>query len=145
MDENLPENQKILIIGGGLIGVEIASKLLDRNNEVILVEMLNELARGMEMIERKLTLRKLMNNKNIRIFKEYTVSEVAGRKVILSGEDEKVIDEVDNIVVAAGMQSYNPLEKELSEKLDTWVVGDAKKVGKAKEAILSGYNLGKKL
>lgn len=145
LDENLPENQKILIIGGGLIGVEIASKLLEKNNEVILVEMLNQLARGMETIERKLTLRKLMNNPNVRIFKEYAVTEVNGRKVKLSGNDKEVIEEADNIVVAAGMQSNNPLEKELKDKVDTWVIGDAKKVGKAQDAILSGYNLGKRL
>ena len=107
--------------------------------------MLNQLARGMETIERKLTLRKLMNNPNVRIFKEYAVTEVNGRKVKLSGNDKEVIEEADNIVVAAGMQSNNPLEKELKDKVDTWVIGDAKKVGKAQDAILSGYNLGKRL
>lgn len=56
-DENLPENQKVVVIGGGLIGVEIASKLVDHDNEVIIIEMLGEIARGMEMIEKALTLK----------------------------------------------------------------------------------------
>lgn len=145
LDENLPENKKVLIIGGGLIGVEMASKLLEKNNQVVLVEMLNELARGMEMIERKITLRKLMNNSGVHIYKEYAVTEVDGKTVTLSGEDERKISEIDVVVVAAGMKSYNPLEEQLKDKTQTWVIGDANKVGKAQDAILSGFKLARRI
>ncbi len=145
LDENLPEKEKILIIGGGLIGVEMASKLLDKDNEVILVEMLNDLAQGMEMIEKKMTMNKLMNSPSLRIYKTWTVTRVDGDKVILQGDGEKTIDGVDKIVVAAGMRPYNPLQEKLKGKVKTWTVGDARKVGKAREAISSAYTLGKSL
>lgn len=33
LEENLPENKNILIIGGGLIGVDIATAMIHRNNK----------------------------------------------------------------------------------------------------------------
>jgi len=38
LEENLPENKKALIVGGGLIGVDIATALIPRNNKVIIVK-----------------------------------------------------------------------------------------------------------
>ena len=140
LDENLPENQKIVVIGGGLIGIEIASKLVDKNNDVIVVEMLNEIARGMEMIEKNMTLKKL-HIKNVPIYLNTKVAEVDGDKVYLIGERQVLLEHVDHIVVATGMKSYHPLADALKDKIKVHVIGDAKKVGKAQEAIRDGYLL----
>jgi 2,4-dienoyl-CoA reductase-like NADH-dependent reductase (Old Yellow Enzyme family)/thioredoxin reductase len=139
LEENLTENKKIVIVGGGLIGVEIASKLLDKGNKVIIIEMLPEIARGMEMIERAMTLKKL-KMKEVPIYTSYKVTKIEGNKVFIHGEKELVIDNVDHIVLAAGMKSYNTLENSLKEKMqNVTVIGDAKKVGKAQEAIRDAY------
>lgn len=140
LDENLPENKKIVVIGGGLIGIEIASKLVDKNNEVVVVEMLNEIARSMEMIEKNMTLKKL-NMKNVPIYLNTKVEEVDDDKVYLSGERQVLLENVDHIVVATGMKSYHPLADALKEKMEVHVIGDAKKVGKAQEAIRDGYTI----
>jgi pyruvate/2-oxoglutarate dehydrogenase complex dihydrolipoamide dehydrogenase (E3) component len=139
LEENLTENKKVVIIGGGLIGVEIASKLLDKGNKVIIVEMLDEIARGMEMIERTMTLKKF-KMKEVPVYTSYKVVKVDGSKVFISGEKEIIINDVDHIVAAVGMESYNPLQDLLKGKIKkVAVVGDAKKVGKAQEAIRDGY------
>jgi 2,4-dienoyl-CoA reductase (NADPH2) len=138
LDENLPQDKKIVVIGGGLIGLEIASKLTDKNNEVIIVEMLDEVARGMEMIEKTLTLKKL-NMKNVAIYTNTKVDEISGAKVFLSGERQVVLEGIDKIVVATGMRSYHPLADALKDKIPVHVIGDAKKVGKAQEAIRDAY------
>ena len=138
LDENLPQNEKILIIGGGLIGIEMASKLIDRKNEVIVVEMLSEIARGMEMIEKKMTLAKLKAG-NTQILLDYKVTEIDGDKVMISGAEDKVLDGIDKIIVTAGMKSLNELEEKLKDKVDVYVIGDAHQVGKAQEAIKDAY------
>lgn len=140
-DENMPENKKVVIIGGGLIGIEVASKLVEKNNEVIIVEMLEEVARGMEMIEKVMTLKKL-KSKGVEIYTDTKVTEVNGDKVTVEGKVNKTLEGVDRIVLATGMKSYNPLYDQLKDKVRTYVIGDAKAVGKADDAIRDGYSVG---
>jgi 2,4-dienoyl-CoA reductase-like NADH-dependent reductase (Old Yellow Enzyme family)/thioredoxin reductase len=137
-DDQLPHNKKIVVIGGGLIGLEVASKLIENDNEVIVIEMLEEMARGMEMIEKAMTLKK-MKEKGAVMLVNHRVSEVNGDKVVVeSSEGNKVFDSIDHIVVATGMKSYIPFE---SDKTPVYTVGDAAKVGKAQEAIHDAYEL----
>ncbi len=142
-DENLPENQTIVVIGGGLIGIEIASKLVEKHNRVIIIEMLDDVARGMEMIEKTLTLKKL-KAKNVTIFTGTKVTQIDGDKVFIEGANESVLEGIDKIVVATGMQSYRPLANAPVD-LPVHIIGDAKKVGKAQEAIRDGYTLAREL
>ncbi len=136
-DEHLPVNKNVLVIGGGLIGIEIASKLVDNNNKVYIVEMLDEIARGMEMIEKSLTIKKLKEKKT-KIITGHTVVEIKGKTVILEGnEGQKNINGIDKIVVAVGMKSYVPFKK--AGNIPVYIIGDARKPGKAQEAIHSAY------
>ncbi len=144
LDDNLlPQNKKVLVIGGGLIGLEVASKLVDAGNEVIIVEMLSEIARGMEMIEKALTVKKL-KAKSTTIYTNCRVTEVAGTEVLIESESEKKkISGVDEIVVATGMQSFLPFD--YTGDIPLYFVGDAKQVGKAQKAIHDAYELALKL
>ncbi len=141
--QNLPTNKKILVIGGGLIGTEVAHKLLATNNEVIMVEMLGKIARGMEMIEQKLTL-KSFKDKKIKISVNTKVQKIEGKRVYLEGKDFKeTLTDIDIIVVATGMRNYNPLKEQLQNNIPVYSIGDAKKAGKAQTAIKDGYEVAK--
>lgn len=138
-DSQLPKEKKVLVVGGGLIGLEVASKLVDASNQVVIVEMLNEIARGMEMIEKAMTVKKL-KAKNAEIFMNHKVVEIIDDKVVLESENGTTeIDGVDDIVIAAGMNSYMPFE--YKGNVPVYSIGDAKKVGKAQEAIHDAYEL----
>lgn len=138
-DQYLPVNEKVLVIGGGLIGLEVASKLVDANNEVIVVEMLNELAKGMEMIEKAMTMKKLQSKKAILIA-SHKVVEVEESKVTLEGpEGKKILEGIDKIVMTTGMKSYRPFEK--IDEIPIHFIGDARQVSKAQEAIHDAYEL----
>jgi len=56
LEENLPKDKKILIIGGGLIGVDIATALILNNNKVILVKRTVDFGEDMEAIAKNLSL-----------------------------------------------------------------------------------------
>ncbi len=142
-DENLPENQTIAVIGGGLIGIEVASKLVERHNRVIIIEMLDDVARGMEMIEKALTLKEL-KAKNVTIFTGTKVTQIDGDKIFIEGAEVSVLEGIDKIVVATGMRSFRPLA-DAPVDLPVYLIGDAKKVGKAKDAIRDGYLLAREL
>jgi len=138
-DEQLPENQTVLVIGGGLIGLEIASKLVDNNNKVYIVEMLEEIARGMEMIEKALTIKKL-KEKNTEIITGHKVIEINKKTILIEGkEGQKEIKNIDKIVVAIGMKSYVPFKN--VGNIPVYITGDAQKVSKAQDAIHNAYEL----
>ncbi len=112
--------------------------LLSKGNKVFIVEMMAEVARGMEMIERKLTL-KAFQNENINIFVNTKVKKISGKKVYIEGENFKqTLEDIDHIILATGMKSYNPFSNDIFEK-PVHIIGDANKVGKAQDVIENAF------
>ncbi len=145
LKENLPKNKKVLIIGGGLIGVDIATALIPLNNQVIIVKRTTDFGEDMEMIAKLLSLK--MMKENGTVFSDHThIKKVVG-KIVFAERDGKDIqfDNIDRIVVSTGMKSFNPLEKELKDNISVHVIGDAKKTGNAQDAITDAYKISKQL
>lgn len=138
-EKHLPEGKKVLIIGGGLIGAEVAHKLRKKGNDVTIVEMLDEPARGMEMIERKLTLSEFKKH-NVNLYLSSKVTKINGSKACIEGHGhERILTGIDIIIVAAGMRSYNPFEGRVGN-MPVYTVGDARLVGKAQNAIRDAFD-----
>ncbi len=139
LEENLPQNKKVLIIGGGLIGVDIATALIPRNNKVIIVKRTTDFGEDMEMIAKNLSL-KMMREKEV-VFSDHThIKKIEGEIVSAERLGKKIIfDGINVIVISTSMKSYNPLEKELKEIIPFYVIGDAKSVGNAQDAIRDAY------
>ncbi|USD63379.1 NADH:flavorubredoxin reductase NorW [Vibrio sp. SCSIO 43140] len=97
--------QSVLVIGGGLIGVELAMDLADSGKEVTLVEPANRLmtAQLPEFLEAK--LRNAMEAKSINIYTGLCMDEVSHRSTeklvkLSNGETLKV----DEVTVCAGLR-----------------------------------------
>jgi 2,4-dienoyl-CoA reductase-like NADH-dependent reductase (Old Yellow Enzyme family)/thioredoxin reductase len=141
LEENLPKDKKVLIIGGGLIGVDIATALILNNNKVILVKRTVDFGEDMEAIAKNLSLK--MIEQSGAIFSDHThIKKIEGKTVYAERNGEQIkFEDIDVFVVSTGMKSYNPLEEKLKDKVPVHVIGDAKKVGKAQDAIKSGYRV----
>ena len=135
----------MLIIGGGLIGVDIATALIPRNNKVIIVKRTTDFGEDMEKIAKTLSL-KMMKEKGT-IFCDYThIKRIEGKTIYAERSGNNIrFDGIDIIVVSTSMTSYNPLEKELEGKIPVYVIGDAKKIGNAQDAIRDGYETARSL
>jgi 2,4-dienoyl-CoA reductase-like NADH-dependent reductase (Old Yellow Enzyme family)/thioredoxin reductase len=137
-EKHLPAGKRVAVIGGGLIGTEVANKLLAKGNEVFIIEMFSEIARGMEMIERKLTLKAFKNSK-IKIYVNSIVKKIENDKVIFESNGETfTINDINLIVMATGMKSNNPYA-DINLGKPTYVIGDASKPAKAQDAIRSAF------
>ena len=145
LKENLPKDKKVLIIGGGLIGVDIATALIPLNNQVIIVKRTTDFGEDMEMIAKLLSL-KMMKEKGT-VFSDHThIKKVAGETVYAERDGKNIqFNDVDIIVVSTGMKSFNPLENELKNEILVHVIGDAKKTGNAQDAIKDAYETAKEL
>jgi len=144
-EENLPENKKILIIGGGLIGVDIATALIPRNNKIVIVKRTTDFGEDMELIAKALSLN--IMNKNGTVFSDHThIKKIEGRTVFAERNGDNIqFDNIDIIVVSTGMKSYNPLEEVLKDRIPVYVVGDARQIGNAHDAIKDSYMTVKEL
>ncbi|MBN2275860.1 MAG: FAD-dependent oxidoreductase [Bacteroidales bacterium] len=145
LEKNLPSDKKVLIIGGGLVGVDIATALIPRNNQIIIAELLADFARDMEMIAREISLRQ-MNEKKV-IFSDHTnIKRIDGKTVYAERNNELIqFDNIDIIVISVGTQSYTPLKNELNNSVPVYVIGDAKNIGNAQGAISDGYESAKEI
>ncbi len=139
--ENIPRNKNVLIIGGGLIGVEVANTLIDYGNKVYIIEMLDDIARDMEPVTRKLNLKKLQEN-DVSVYINNKVQRIAGSSVFLKSKNvfnSLRIDNIDIFVVAAGMQPDNELLETLENQIHVYPVGDVDEVGDVVSAVQSAY------
>lgn len=143
------DGNNVLIIGGGLIGLEAAEKLVNENKNVTVVEMLENIGRGMEVVASKLFDMKYKNK--IKIYTKTMVKEVKksqNRYEVKAEKEEKEIElgVFDNIVVTAGTKSVNTLYNKLKEKYsNVYLIGDANKVGQIIDAVHDAVEIAKKI
>lgn len=144
-DKPLPEHKKILIIGGGLIGVDIATALIPRNNSITIVKRTTDFGEDMEMIAKTLSL-KMMDAQGT-VFSDHThIKKVDGRTVYAERNGSPVqFDDIDCIIVSAGMRSLNTLAEPLKSRVPVFVIGDAKAVGNAQDAVKDAFETVKTL
>ncbi|MCR4432289.1 MAG: FAD-dependent oxidoreductase [Tepidanaerobacteraceae bacterium] len=134
---------KVIIVGGGMIGSETANHLANHGKEVIIVEMLPQIAKDEEANVR-MYLMKDLEEKKVVVYTNTIVKEIDddGIKVERNGKTEK-IGPADTIVLAVGVKPVNNLAEQLQNKVEKIItVGDAFEVRKALEAIEEGYKAG---
>ena len=133
--------KKVVVGGGGLVGCETAL-LLAKNNDVSIIEMLPELAMGMEPLSRGYLLREL-NESGVSVYVNSTVKEVEEDKVVIREfEHEKSIS-YDIFVVAFGGKPNRKLYETLDGGYEKYFIGDAFGVAKIIDAVQSGYAIGR--
>ena len=131
--------KNIVMIGGGLIGVEAALHLKNTGREVIVLESENDIIRDARGLYRLGVLRKAeelgLNIKTGAFCKEIKNGEVVFE---LDGKTETA--KCDTVLYAVGMKPQNSLYFELAQQsARLTIVGDCKKTGKIGGAVHSGF------
>lgn len=137
---------KVLVVGGGLIGMEVSELLIAKGHEVTVVELLDEVARDMEMITRKLTMMRL-KDKPIKIMTGSKISRFDdGMATISDTTGQQQIGPFDSLVVAAGTRPNRQLAQALNEQgVNFETIGDAAEVNQIMGAVRSARALLKKI
>lgn len=140
------KGKRVIIIGGGLIGMEVAEKLVEQGNEVTVIEMREKIGEGMEPITQKL-MNKRLKSAPINIYTKAIVKEITPEGVnikFLETGEEKNLGLFDILVFAAGTSSENSLEEELKEAgIPYEMVGDARELSQIIGAVREAYELAK--
>jgi 2,4-dienoyl-CoA reductase-like NADH-dependent reductase (Old Yellow Enzyme family)/thioredoxin reductase len=131
---------RVLIIGGGMVGLECAEFLAAKGHDLTVIELLEDIARDMEPITRKLTVNRL-NLSNVKILTNARITRFEGEKafVELNGE-EKHLGDFDSVVAAVGTRSVNDLIDPLRKRgMEVKTIGDARQPRQIYDAVKEGF------
>ena len=135
--------KRVVIIGGGAVGSETASHLVNHGKKVTIVEMLPKLATDANALVRHFLLKDLAD-REIQIYVNSTVTEVLNDGLTIKGKaGEEKIGPFDTVVLAVGLKPLNDLQSRLEGKVTQIItIGDAVRVRKALDAVKEGYLAG---
>ena len=133
---------RVLVLGGGLVGIEMAEQLAGQGREVVVVELLEDIARDMEAITRKMTLKRLQSLP-VEIHTQTRLLSLEGGEASVHDEstgEERSLGRFDSVIVTVGHRSHDPLSAALREAgLEVEVVGDARAPGQVWDATQTGH------
>jgi 2,4-dienoyl-CoA reductase-like NADH-dependent reductase (Old Yellow Enzyme family)/thioredoxin reductase len=133
--------QRVLVLGGGLVGVEMAEMLAGLGREVVVVELLEDVARDMEAVTRKMTLGRL-GKLPVTVHTSTRLTRVAGGEAFVAAaaaDGERSLGVFDSVLVAVGHRSYDPLSEGLQRAgVPATVIGDAFRPGQILDATSNG-------
>lgn len=128
--------QKVLVVGGGMVGCETAAFLGEQEHDVTVIEFRDTV--GADVIhEHRVYL--------MKDFEDYGIKEITGAKVCKFYEDGveyETADGVrhetrgyDSVILSMGFRNYNPLEEKIKDLVpETHVIGDAIRARRALDA-----------
>jgi 2,4-dienoyl-CoA reductase-like NADH-dependent reductase (Old Yellow Enzyme family)/thioredoxin reductase len=140
LDEAISLQGHVVIVGGGLVGLDAAEFLAYRGADVTVMEMQKQVGSALEWNVRKMKLEDLAA-KGVTIRTRSRVLGVAdGHVRFVDPEGKACALTTDTVVIAVGSSSYNPCEQAVR---DTGVrvtrIGDCREPGDLADAIAEGF------
>ncbi|HWJ67168.1 MAG TPA: FAD-dependent oxidoreductase [Nocardioides sp.] len=142
----LPIGKDVVVVGGSLVGLELAEFFAERGKAVTVLEAGAQLGLPMAMPRRWGAVRRAAEH-GVRCVRQSTVEEITpGTVVYRDHEGQRRTAPADLVVIASEVTSHAPLEKELIDRgIDVKVVGDAGDVGYIQGAIHSAWRVARGL
>ncbi len=141
LNGTIPEGDNIVIIGGGLIGIETAEYLADKGKNVTVVEMY-KIGTDIGATSRWGLISRL--RRKVKILNSTKVLAIKEKTVLVNVRDKEQRDlEADAIVLAVGLESVRDLESIIKDTgVDFHIIGSCNEPGQIPQAIEEGFNAG---
>ena len=136
----------VVVLGGGLVGMETVEFLSMQGKKVIVIELLKKVANGLGLTRKPQALRFLKDH-NIPVLVNTKCIEIKNRSVIvLENDKSRELEGIDSVVLAVGVAPDRTVEQAVKEAGYRYhVIGDAREAGKALDAIWEGAAIGRQL
>ncbi|MCM1194023.1 MAG: FAD-dependent oxidoreductase [Acetatifactor muris] len=137
--------QKVVVIGGGLVGCEMALDYAQAGKEVTVVEALPKiLSAGIPSpIPNGQMIPDLFEHHHVNVLENHRLSAVENGKVVLESDGQKKTLDADTVVIAVGFRPAPSMAQELSGcGAVVYEIGDGQKVSTILHAVWDGYEVG---
>ena len=138
--------RRVLVIGAGRTGLEIAEKLGKEGCEVVATKRTDPIGSMMEAITRKLLLMRLDKMKNVTLMPHTRVKAFFPDKVEIEQDGAGMfLDPFETVVIASGMvPALQPAEEIAGAVKEVEIIGDAREVGDIFSATHAGYEVARR-
>lgn len=129
---------RVVVVGGGLVGLETAETLAEQGKEVVVLEMLHQIGADLGYTS-NLAVFESLDKLGVKVETSTRVTRIAdGTVSAVQGEAPKEYA-ADTVVLAVGSRSNGALIDALNGKIKVRPIGDCVQPRKAIEAIHDGY------
>ncbi|WP_018749880.1 FAD-dependent oxidoreductase [Paenibacillus sanguinis] len=133
---------RVVVIGGGLVGCETAAFMKEAAHEVTIIEMLDDILKTVAHSKNNdLSLRDMLRDRQVNIAAKAKVTQILPDRVIYEQDGQIKELPCDTIIIAAGYKAKNSLEAQLENHVKSLTtVGDAVASRKIIDAVHEAYH-----
>jgi len=143
---DIPTGNNVAVIGGGMVGLEVAEYLEAKGKKVTVIEMLKKLGANVQEMVANVVIPEIQENGNISIHLKTKIEEVKGNKLIGTQKKKPIEIEFDDLIIATGAKPNDSLEADIKSKVPKLKkIGDCKKTRKIVDAVKDGYKVALKI
>lgn len=138
-----PIGNKVVVVGGGLTGCEIAYDLAKDGKQVTIIEVLDDILKVKGLCAANANiLRELLAYYNVEVLVNTSLSAVTEGSVTVKTADGLKNIEADTVITAVGYNSDNRLYEQIKDcGVPVHLIGDAKQVSNLMGAIWDAYEV----
>jgi NADPH-dependent 2,4-dienoyl-CoA reductase/sulfur reductase-like enzyme len=131
--------QIVIVVGGGMVGAEVAEFLAAKGKSVTIIEMLDQVCIDMERRSKRVLLSRLASQ-DIKILTGVKLNEIKQGTINTINKNMQINSiNADSVVLALGVMSNNELAEQLSTgEWEFYSTGDCNKPGKIIDAVFEG-------
>ena len=136
----MPISKNIIIIGGDLVGLELAEFLIERGRKVTVLEPSASLGPNLSIVRRSRVVHLLKEN-GATLITNTTINEISKEGVLYEHDEEAHLAKADQVIIAMGANPNLELTNALKDKnIAVTPIGDCTSVGYIHGAIADARN-----
>jgi len=148
-ENDYPEDmkgQKVAVVGGGAVGLDVMEFFTERGADVTMIEMLPIIGNGLDPITKCDTSAKIKKY-NVQCMVNTALQEVCDDKFIVKDPDGNIVDvPFDYGFICLGMRANTPILSELEtefldSKTEVYNIGDSRRARRIIEGTEEGRNI----
>lgn len=141
---------KVIVVGGGLVGCEVALDLAQHGKKVTVVERMNEIlppVSSMIPLMNRMMLIDLLEHHKVNVITGHGICAVNDEGAVIQGEGKEAETlPADNVIIAIGFRPTASMAAKLQGSgIETYEIGDGRKVGTIMSSIGDAYEVARNI